>query len=200
MFSTLGGIFKGQPPRQAEQTDTRQAIQRHDPDQPRRNKKDKDRSEEDDTMNGATVAVIALREFLENFVKSTAPTDSENTQTKNKSPEPLDYKIQTEILLGDEQSRQTDQSAKAAAAASAYQTTAQAAGPRSHILLETTDDHAGGPEFDLSAADVRTINALIADLKTLGEAGYEFIHIQRAETFLQSLVNAVEAAKASLAS
>jgi hypothetical protein len=191
MFSTLGGIFTPRPARQAEQTDTRQDIQRHDPDQPQRRKsraKDEDATTLED---GATVAVLALREFLENFIKSAAPA------TQSKPPASENISVPTQAASSAENNPQTDRSAYTARAASAYQNTPQSA-RREPVLLETTDSASGGPEFDLSASDTRAIHTLIEELKVLAAAEIEYIHIERAETFLQSLINGVNAAKAQL--
>ena len=63
------------------------------------------------------------------------------------------------------------------------------------MLLETTDHAAGGPELDLSAADTRAIATMIEDLKLLTAAGITQLRIQREDTFLQSLTDAVSNAK-----
>ena len=68
---------------------------------------------------------------------------------------------------------------------------------KSTVLLETTDQ-AGGPPLDLSAADIRTIHTLIEDLKNLNDAGVEILHIERAASFLESLVTAVNKIKTTL--
>ncbi len=191
MFSNLGGIFTNKP-RQAEQTDTRQHIQRHDPDQQRRKSRDKNETEDAAPEEGATIAVLALRDFLDKLVKSRrAAPDTQNsaaTQNTNETADNIGSNSQTD---------QPAPSAHVAMATSAYQQTARSV-EKSTVLLETTDSAANGPEFDLSAADTRTIQVLMNDLQILNDAGIEFIHIERAETFLQSLVNATNAAKAQI--
>ena len=84
----------------------------------------------------------------------------------------------------------------AAQAASAYAHNSHAQ-DKSKVLFETTDK-ATGPSLDLSAADIRTIHVLIDDLKELEKANIEYLQIERAQTFLQSLVNAVRKARAYL--
>jgi len=190
MFSTLGAIFIPRPARQAEQTDTRQAIQRHEPDQPQRRKSREKEDDQNTIEDGATVAVLALREFLENFIKGTAPAIQTNVATPETN-------LQPEPSPGTENNQQTDRSAYNARAASAYQNAPQSARKES-VLLETTDSASGGPEFDLSASDTRAIHTLIEELKVLAAAEVEYIHIERAETFLQSLINGVNVAKAQL--
>jgi hypothetical protein len=191
MFNALGNIFSIKP-RQAEQTDTRQGIQRHDPDYERPRKEKPPEKENDFTQDGATVSVKALRIFLENFIKNGAEENAPGAKTQN--PAPQDPAIQTETnpAINEKQAK----SSPAAYAASSYQNTAQA-NEKSAILLETTDA-AGGPPLDLSAADIRAIHALIEDLKILNAANIEYLRIERAASFLESLRNAVNKVKASL--
>ena len=196
MFSALGNIFSAKP-RQAEHTDTRQAIQRHDPDFERRRKKKEQSPEEALGQDNALVSVSALREFLENFVKN-SPENTQQTQKTQASAEPkeaMDYNIQTEMPL-DAQPQSSQKSAQAAQAASAYQNRAQS-NEKSKVLLETTDQ-SEGPALDLSSADIRVIYTLIEDLKLLREFNIEYLRIERAATFLDSLVTAVNAAKSGL--
>ena len=70
MFTSIGQILGIQSPRHAEQNDTRQDIQRHDPEFERRKKK-KQQSPEDllDGEEGATVSIVALQSFLRSFLQ-----------------------------------------------------------------------------------------------------------------------------------
>ena len=196
MFSALGSIFSVKP-RQAENTDTRQAIQRHDPDFERRRKKKEATPEEALQQDNALVSVSALREFLENFVKNSPENTAEiqKEKTSEVSKEAIDYNIQTEMPL-DTQAQNAAKSGQAAQAASAYQNSAQS-NEKSKVLLETTDQ-AEGPPLDLSSADIRVIYKLIEDLKLLNDSNVEYLRIERAATFLDSLVNAVNTAKSGL--
>lgn len=192
MFSTLNNIL-GTQTRHAEETDTRQALQRHDPDNPRGGRKKKQKEDEPGFEDGvaATLSVEALKAFLKTLLESKTPqAQSANIQ------EPTDYKIQTEMELDKNPTKHV--SAHAAQAAGAYQSATSHAQKRENVLLETTDTAVSGPEFDLSATDIRTIHQLQEDLNTLSNHNIEYIHIERAETFLQSLQNAVKAAKVKI--
>ncbi len=199
MFNALGGIFSIKP-RQAENSDTRQNIQRHDPDFERPRKKKDSQSDDSFIQEGATVSVAALRLFLQNFIKNGAEEGQENPSettapSEKPAPDPLDFKIQTEMTL-DDTNAADKKSAAAAYAASTYKSAAQT-NDKSSVLIETTDT-AQGPPLDLSAADIRTVYALIEDLKILSEKNIEYLHIERAESFLESLMNAVNKVKAAL--
>jgi len=199
MFNAIIGNIFSTAPRQAEHTDTRQGIQRHDPDY-ERPRKDKNPKEEDDfTQDGAIVSVSALLVFLENFIKNGADENVQrSTKSDNLNPTvqstALDFKIQTELDLGKNENK--TKSGAAAYAASSYQNAAHT-NEKSAVLLETTDT-AGGPSLDLSAADIRTIHALIEDLKTLNAANIEYLKIERAASFLESLINAVNKIKTTI--
>lgn len=201
MFSALGSIFSIKP-RQAEQTDTRQGIQRHDPEYERR-RKDKEPPKEDSfNQDNATVSVAALRVFLENFVKTSAKENAETPTTaeqlfEDEQKTASDFTAEAETQApSSEDTRAHKNSPAAAHAASSYQNAADA-NEKSSVLFETTDA-TSGPSLDLSAADIRTIYALIEDLKTLSEANVEYLNIERADSFLESLINAVNKVKAAL--
>ena len=65
---------------------------------------------------------------------------------------------------------------KAAQAANAYETMAQAS-KHNEILIETTDA-AQGPTLDLSNQDIRSIHTLIEDLAILSEKNIETLKIE----------------------
>jgi hypothetical protein len=178
MFNALGQIFTPAPPRQAEHADTRQDIRRHDPEFERRRKKHHETTVDETPEQGTIIAVDALLMFLSAFIKNNPPTGTLNsTQTQNAEPPPA--------------------ASSAGRAASAYQNTASA-GHKNQILLETTDTAAHGPEMALSSADIRIMLQLIEDLKFLKSAQIEHLQLERAATFLQSLVDAVQNAKSYL--
>lgn len=196
MFSALGSIFSIKP-RQAEQTDTRQALQRHDPDYEQNRKKKESSPDQDLNDDGASVSVEALRIFLENFVRNGAEDEKNHAAPAEEDtfPEPQDYKIQQNMDL-QEADRNETKPGQAAMVASVYESTAQT---KDNTTLFETTDQAQGPALDLQAADIRTIHILIEDLKTLAQENIEYLHIERAETFLDSLVNAVHKAKTHIA-
>ncbi|MCC6597174.1 MAG: hypothetical protein IT559_00045 [Alphaproteobacteria bacterium] len=183
MFS-LSGITNIIKERQTEAVDTRQAIQRHDPDFHRHRKDAEDQPDPEATDDGATVSTEALRIFLENFIRESGQGLERRARPRTQG--------ETESTT-DEVPVQAAPQGRAAQAAQMYRHAAEAR-EKSTILLETTDS-ATGPEMALSANDTRTIHRLIENLKTLSARGVELLHIERAETFLQSLINAVEAAE-----
>ncbi|MFK7839273.1 MAG: hypothetical protein AB8B83_02990 [Bdellovibrionales bacterium] len=187
MFNTINNIF-GTKPRQAEQNDTRQDIQRHDPEFERRRRKKKQNNE--DLMpedGGANVSIDALEIFLNKFLKelseksiksfnATSDSDENKALKENNPPKP-------EHLSG-----------SAAQAAQAYQHSAES--QHSHSLLgDITESNAD--LISLEASEIRTIHALLGDLKLLKNKNIEYIHIERAESFLNSLVNAVNTVKSA---
>ena len=191
MFFELSKILPLKP-RHAEQTDTRQGIQRHDPDHERKRGKKQQTEEPEFNETGAIVAVEALRIFLEEFLQG--KLEESEAAGQEDAPNPEDEPQNLEEKETSQPPQQ--QTNPAAIAASAYEATAHA-GEKTDILLETTDQ-AGGPPLDLSAADIRTIHALIEDLDTLIKAGVETLHIERADTFLESLKAAIGKIKAML--
>ena len=190
MFTTLGNILgTPQQPRHAEQNDTRQGIQRHDPEFERRKKKKQQSAEELFTgEDGATVSVAALQTFLNTFLKELSekqPKKGFNTtsQMSEKQQEKQEVKPSQKPVSG-----------HAAYASNAYQHMAESQ-QRTSILGEVNEGNAD--LISLDAAEVRTIHALLEDLKLLSDKNIEFLRIQRASSFLESLVTAVNKVKQS---
>lgn len=168
-------------PRQAEHADTRKDIQRHDPDQNRR-ENNRRTEDENDEQNGeiATLSLGALSIFLENFLKSLENQANTSETTKDQAPPPETTPIPpTEPLRA---------STRAAMAANAYQCRANAQQKTS--LLKNGSVNAA-PTIKLDAKEVRTIHAVLDDLKILEEKQIEYIRIERNESFLQSIVAAI---------
>jgi len=188
MFSSIQNIL-GIQPRHAEQNDTRQDIQRHDPEFERR--KRKKQKDDDDLFNqeeGATLAISALSAFLEKFLKEL----SEKTPQKSfNQTSPIENE-DADAPIKEDQSKEI--SGSAAYATNAYEHMAQSQ-QRTSILGEINEKNADLISMD--AAEIRTIHALLDDLKILSEKNIEYIKIERAENFLQSLVNAVNTIKQS---
>ena len=190
MFGTIGQILGLQPPRHAEENDTRQNIQRHDPDFERRKKK-KQKSPEELMAgeSGATVSVTALEAFLKTFLKelSDKPKKGFNDSSMQNGQE----------NISTTQAPQTDKkhiTGKAAHAVGTYQHIAESQN-RTSILGDVNENNAD--MISLDSAEVRLIHTLLDDLKLLKDKNIEYIHIERAESFLLSLVNAVETIKRS---
>jgi hypothetical protein len=167
MFTNLGSIFI-RPPRQAEHADTRAEIKRHDPDQPRRQKKDEKDDEElfFDTDDTATISVPALAAFIDNFISNQTPqgaNNSANPQTAPATSAPL---------------------SPAARAASAYARTDHGARPE----IAAPAAPAGS---SLSAADLRLMHKLRQDVQILMERRIDVLTIEKGESFLASLAASV---------
>lgn len=175
MFSNFGNLFITRS-RQAEHADTRLDIRRHDPDQEGRRKKDDTQKENSgfETDDNATVTVEALRVFLENFLVSLQPQKSDGGQ-----------KIIAPQNHAPKSAPRTHTDGEASRAAGVYQ----------HVAQKV--DRTAPPPVELAAADIRTIHQLLADLKPLTERGIEYLVIERSDSFLGSLVAAVEKAKNS---
>ena len=187
MFNALGSIFSARP-RRAEQSDTRQSIQRHARSDQRRRRQSGRKVGGPFTGEDATVCVAALRLFLENFVENSGARSKISPATGLAAPGRADN--------ARPRSESGHAPGPAAHAASSYANAAQAGAPGA-ILIETTDS-ASGPRLELSAADIRTIYALIADLHILKAHNIEYLQIGHAASFLDSLVEAVRRVKAAL--
>lgn len=186
MFTSINNIL-GIQPRHAEQNDTRQDIQRHDPEYERRKRKKKESS--DDLFEGedsATLSVSALQAFLNNFLKEL----SEKTPQKSFNA----TSAQEETKDQEPQEAAKPVTGQAAYAANAYQHMAESRQETS-MLGDVNENNAD--LISLDAAEIRTIHTLLDDLKLLSEKNIEYIKIQRATSFLQSIGNAVETVKKS---
>lgn len=189
MFSNFGNLFITRP-RQAEHTDTRLGIRRHEPEQEGRRKKDGEQKENPgfETDDNATVTIEALRVFLENFLVSLQPQKSDGktgggqkiTAPQNHTPESSPGRPHPD--------------GEAAKAAGVYQHVAQKVDRTAPSATAHTQDETP-PPVELAAADVRAIHQLLADLKPLGARGVEYLVIERSDSFLGSLIAAVEKAK-----
>ena len=174
MFSDIGKIFL-QTPRHAENADARLDIKRHDPDQERRKKDQKENSPDpfgDEEF--AMVSVEALRLFLINFLKE---QEQKNTPPSS-APAP--------------QAPAAPISPGASRAANAY-----AAGARTKTQAPPEIkplDEQPPQEPQLQSHEVRTIHKLLQDLKIITEKNIDVLRIERSDTFLNALVAAVEKA------
>ena len=183
MFSNLGPLFRATF-RQAEQTDTRQAIIREEKENGRRKKEDKEEATDGELWEDSTsVSVDALRTFLINFLKGSELTDRLNGK-QNSTPSPPQR-------MPEERTPVNTQTARALGAYQSMAEKTAATPPAPPPPVETTID-----EADLVASDeIRLMHKLINDLEELSGRGMQTLTIERADSFLQSLENAVNAAK-----
>ncbi len=190
MFSRLDSLFTGQL-RHAETLDTKQAIRRHE-DQPGREKKPHEETKEDASdlwEDRTTVSVRALKSFLEQLLKTAqAKTPSQagqaGTEAVNVSPaaaaQPAPHETAPRHV--------SEQSARAA---SAYQRTYRA----THADAQAPAAPGAIPAIDLNPGEIRIMHRLVIDLGKLADDGTELLVLNKSESFLQSLVDAVEAAR-----
>lgn len=180
MFTNLNQI-PGMAPRHAENADTRQEIKRHDPDQEWRKQEEKENDIQNpfDGEDHAVVTISALRVFLENFLKSLEAQTTSPSVAQN----------QAEMFVPEAPQKPAADTA-ASKAARAYQSTARVTeGPR-------FDNQAGAEtQSILGGEDIRTIHVLLKDLADLAGRNVEFLQIEKNESFLQSLVAAVDKLK-----
>ena len=184
MFSQLGPLFRTTF-RQAESNDTRQAIPHDERDKGRKKREEEEKEEKsvDIWDDNTTVTVEALRAFLINFLK-TIP-GGEDVATATDTPHSLPARPP-------ENKRPT--STANARAVRAYQSMAE----------KTQDSHAPPPKKSattndrteptadlLESQELRDIHSLIDDLDMLAQKGVQQLRILRADSFLESLKNAV---------
>ncbi len=187
MFSQLGPLFKTSL-RQAESADARLEIRRDEKQD--QGKKQDFGNEQDDTSalweDSTTVSVEALRAFLTEFLKGRGD-DVPNASM----PVPDD----TDPMALTPEYRAPANST-AARAVKAYAATAGSSHP---AVPEAQQQETAQENVDLvnllKADELRTIHVLIAELDALARKGTQFLTIEKADTFLESLVAAVNLEK-----
>lgn len=183
MFSQLGPLFKTVF-RNTEHADARLEIRRDEKRDGRRKAEFEDSAEDNSLWEDSTdVSVEGLKIFLNNFVRGIDGNETSSPQENASAPENVPA---TPVHL--EPANTTT-----ARAIGAYQSMAQKSGtaPPPVIPAEKTS-----ADVDLlHAQDVRVIYKLIEDLEIISSRGVQTLTIQRANTFLESLANAVALAK-----
>ncbi len=189
MFSSLGPLFKTIF-RQAEAADTRLGIRR-DEKRDGRKRPDFDLTDDDHSLweDSTDVSIPALRLFLQNFVTG----QDGSTQTSPSAPASTPQaEIKTSTPASPPPAIMPGATAKAI---SAYQTMGQrSAGYASPAPTFPTVQVTSDVDM-LSASDIRIIYQLLDDLEKLSARGYETLSIGRANSFLESLANAVAVLK-----
>ena len=175
MFSNLGPLFKTTF-RKAESTDTRQGIQREDKKitRHRDEKPDDNRISVDLWEDDASVSVESLRAFLIDFLKNNKNKDATKVENYAKPLENKTAKPKNTII---------------AKATNAYQSLAEKTAPSSIPSLKEND-----PVSDadlIESEEIRRIHTLIEDLDTLSSNNINALYIQKADSFVESLQNAV---------
>lgn len=191
MFSGLGPLFKIHP-RQAEASDARLEIRRDEKQEQGKKQDFEDGSENPDLWqnDSASVSVEALRTFLIEFLKGRGETVHET------SP----YGRET-YPVSERSSMQTQPpTPRAAAAVKAYTALSDHHPPTQHREATAEDISPVVPEdVDLAsllkADEIRTIHVLIRELDQLARQGVQTLMIEKADTFLESLAQAVRLEK-----
>lgn len=185
MFSQLGPLFKTTL-RQAESADTRLEIRR-DEKQGQGRKNDYEDSQDDTSAlweDSATVSVEALRTFLMEFLKTRGlETPSVTGEMAENTLPPLTPEYRPPA-------NSTAARAVKAYAASSSSTPSYVPQPPAEEKTETVD-----LASLLRADELRTIHVLIAELDQLARRGVTLLTIEKADSFLESLVTAVTAEK-----
>ncbi len=190
MFSQLGPLFKTQF-RQAESNDTRQYIphEEHEKHRKEQNEQQKKQSTNEAWVDDTSVSVGALRAFLIDFLK-TIPGGQDSAFINNRTD--------AEELSSRPKEQKRPTSTHNARAVRAYQT--MAAHSQSDTSSKSPDlDKAedNNPTADkLESKELRDIHSLIVDLEGLEKKGVTTLHIFQADSFVESLKNAVLVEKA----
>lgn len=193
MFNGITNIFKPGPLK-TEKTDARLEIKRPEPEyEKRKGGKRKKTAQEIFGEDGATVSVDALHVFLENFLES-QNANADNAFAAASAVPPSTPVSDTLDISPDAKNLQeppAQRDGAAAYAAHTYQTMSQnmEEKSRTHILANASLED--GPEISLSPSDVRIIHNLLKDLKKLEARDIHYLHIERGDDFLQSIVDAV---------
>ena len=192
MFSNLGPLFKTVF-RQAEETDTRQAIQREEKKQNRKRKENEEdhRISIDLWEDKSSVSVEALQSFLITFIKG----KTFEVSAGKKDNHPNDTSAPHEAPNETAQIKNGAQTTAQHRAISAYQ---------SMNDKVTAPNNSPKPQAPIADADLikskeaRAIYALIEDLDFLKEHGIIEIFIEPADNFVESLRQAVYIEKLKL--
>ncbi len=190
MFSQLGPLFRTQF-RKAESNDTRQYIPHEERDRNRRerNEQENEQDPSDAWIDAANVSVKALRAFLIDFLK-TMPGSGDSSFIKERE------KATNLPKRPKEEKRPTN--THNARAVRAYQTMAA----HSHFSTTekssdiTSNEKGNEPTADkVESKELRDIHNLIISLENLEKKGISTLQIFQADSFVESLKNAVQLAK-----
>lgn len=189
MFSNLGPLFKATI-RQAEKVDTRMAIRKDEPRDEGRKKDPREEEDEDSALweDSMGVSIESLRAFLINFVSG------QTAHVAGTAGLGLESSDDTAIIAPQPEIREP-QNTQTARAMQAYQSMADKGVGAYH----PPPPPAATSDVDLvQAEDVRLIHALIADLVLLGEAGHETLPLEKSDTFLHAIQEAVARLKSGV--
>lgn len=175
MFSGLGQILKPVT-RRAEETDTHLYLQKHDPDQNRKKRnQENDKDDYFDIEDRASVSVDALYAFISNMLRN---SDSNTTlESTFREDQPLYPAMPAQGEAPPHSNTKTAQ------AAGAYAHAAETAGSTPYTPSEKDrKDKSEGNEF---------LYELLEEIEKLKSRNIQEIYIEKADTFQESLINAI---------
>ena len=159
-----------------ERTDTSMAIRRRDPQDDRQPKGGREREEDSEFgEDHTTLSVSALHGFLNSLLQQAGQAPQNPGQLADET-----------AAAAPPPSPPSPAQSGYRAAASAYQSTAQAGTPSS-IALNDPPPPPTAPSLTLNAEELRTIDRLLHDVEMLAARGVATINLHPAENFLQSL-------------
>ena len=190
MFSQLGPLFRTHL-RQAERSDARLDIpheEKHD-----QGKKQEAEKPEEDTAalweDSTQVSIEALRTFLSDFLKSRGEKPQEG---------PAAVADEGDVYAGLQPQSRPPANPAAARAVKAYTAMASHSFEPPPYVAQTNAPETIDLADLLKADEVRTMYSLIAELDQMSRRGLQTLTIEKADTFLEALVEAVRLEKSRL--
>lgn len=183
MLNSLGQILSIFP-RQAEATDARLGIKRHDPEEERRKNKNRPGAEDFEEEESPVLSVAALRIFLESLL----------AKHKSDFSEAAEIKVESEIFQNASSLPPERSSGRAVYASRAYSHAAETSAAAQTGMSSQMKDN-GMSAAHLSAEDSKIARELLQNLKILEESGIENLPIKQGPDFIESLKRAVQSAK-----
>lgn len=161
----------------AENSDTRQGINRHDPDaEGRKKKKDQGKDQEiglwEDSME---VSIPALQEFLKTFLGRSPQKEKEIKDVPEISEQP---------------EKREARNTQTKRAIQAYETQSHYSDPPA--IPEKISEKPQNIEDPLSSSETRLVHQAIEGLNTLSNKGYTTLSIEKDGSFLESIVGAIQ--------
>lgn len=175
MFSELNTIWRAMP-RQAETTDTRQEILRHDPDQ-RRRKQEDERDNETDLFGDdrADISIESLEAFLHTLLRDYTAPDRQDSETAGAT-------IDSDVPRSPN-----------AQAAGAYARTADYHTPHHGAVNIPVDESVSEEAEALSNEEIQMIHRLLSDIEHLKARGIQSVKLLQAPTFLECVAKGIRA-------
>ncbi|MAF97777.1 MAG: hypothetical protein CMH26_04000 [Micavibrio sp.] len=179
------------PSRQADASDARKSMLRHDPDYQQNKQNNPQHQDEKQSLKDAEatrISIDALRYFLRKLInqRNSGPLKALQQAKQNKPHKSISSKEAPPLI-----------SAQAQRASHLYAHIAEAREAEQKILFETSDhDHIRKfAKIDLDHIELHKIYQLNEALKELYSANIHYLYLKDAENFMASIENAIEEAK-----